>query len=56
LHFKLDQKAPIAVIADLADYDAILIGVGTRFGRMASQMANFLDQAGGLWMSGKLNG
>ncbi len=55
-HFKLDQAAPIAQVADLANYDAIVIGVGTRFGRMASQMANFLDQAGGLWAKGALNG
>ncbi len=51
-HFKLDQKAPIAKIDDLANYDAIVIGTGTRFGRMSSQMAAFLDQAGGLWMKG----
>ncbi|HEY4365594.1 MAG TPA: NAD(P)H:quinone oxidoreductase [Steroidobacteraceae bacterium] len=55
-HFKLDQAAPVASIDDLANYDAIVIGVGTRFGRMASQMASFLDQAGGLWMRGVLNG
>jgi NAD(P)H dehydrogenase (quinone) len=55
-HFKLDQKAPIATIGELANYDAIVIGVGTRFGRMASQMASFLDQAGKLWLSGALNG
>ncbi|MFD3265663.1 NAD(P)H:quinone oxidoreductase [Phenylobacterium ferrooxidans] len=55
-HFKLDQEAPIARIEDLADYDAIIIGVGTRFGRMNSQMAAFLDQAGGLWAKGALNG
>lgn len=55
-HFKLDQEAPIARIEDLADYDAIVIGVGTRFGRMNSQMASFLDQAGGLWAKGALNG
>jgi NAD(P)H dehydrogenase (quinone) len=55
-HYKLDQRAPIAKIEDLADYDAIIVGVGTRFGRMASQMANFLDQAGGLWARGALNG
>jgi NAD(P)H dehydrogenase (quinone) len=54
--YKLDQKAPIARIEDLADYDAIIVGVGTRFGRMASQMASFLDQAGGLWANGVLNG
>jgi NAD(P)H dehydrogenase (quinone) len=55
-HFKLDQAAPIASIEELADYDAIVLGVGTRFGRMASQMASFLDQAGGLWARGALNG
>jgi NAD(P)H dehydrogenase (quinone) len=55
-HFKLDQKAPIASIDELADYDAIIIGCPTRFGRMCSQMAVFLDQAGGLWMRGALNG
>ncbi len=55
-HFKLDQAAPIATIEDLANYDAIIVGTGTRFGRMSSQMASFLDQAGGLWMRGALNG
>ena len=55
-HFKLDQAAPIAVVADLANYDAIIIGTGTRFGRMGSQMASFLDGAGGLWARGALNG
>ena len=55
-HFKLDQPAPVAVVADLADYDAIIVGTGTRFGRMSSQMASFLDQAGGLWAKGALNG
>jgi NAD(P)H dehydrogenase (quinone) len=55
-HFKLDQEAPVANIDDLANYDAIIIGTGTRFGRISSQMASFLDQAGGLWMRGALNG
>ncbi len=55
-HFKLDQEAPIATIADLEHYDAIVIGTGTRFGRISSQMAAFLDQAGGLWARGALNG
>src|ERR1700750_2638050 len=50
--YKLDQAAPVAKIDDLVAYDAIIIGCGTRFGRMASQMAAFLDQAGGLWASG----
>ena len=55
-HFKIDQTAPLATIEDLANYDAVIIGTPTRFGRMASQMASFLDQAGGLWMRGALNG
>jgi NAD(P)H dehydrogenase (quinone) len=55
-HFKLDQAAPIATINELADYDAIIVGTGTRFGRITSQMAAFLDQAGGLWAKGALNG
>jgi NAD(P)H dehydrogenase (quinone) len=55
-HFKTDQAAPVAAVADLAEYDAVVIGTPTRFGRMSSQMAAFLDQAGGLWASGKLNG
>jgi NAD(P)H dehydrogenase (quinone) len=55
-YFKLDQAAPVAAIADLAEYDAIIVGTPTRFGRMASQMAAFLDQAGGLWAKGALNG
>ncbi|HEY0333694.1 MAG TPA: NAD(P)H:quinone oxidoreductase [Stenotrophomonas sp.] len=55
-HYKLDQPAPIASIDELAGYDAIIVGTGTRFGRMSSQMANFLDQAGGLWARGALHG
>ena len=55
-YFKLDQQAPVATIDELENYDAIIIGTPTRFGRMASQMASFLDQAGGLWARGALNG
>jgi NAD(P)H dehydrogenase (quinone) len=55
-HFKLDQAAPVASVADLEAYDAIIVGTGTRFGRMSSQMTAFLDQAGGLWARGALNG
>jgi NAD(P)H dehydrogenase (quinone) len=55
-HFKVDQSAPIAQIEELADYDAIIVGTGTRFGRISSQMASFLDRAGGLWMRGALHG
>ncbi|WP_018952537.1 NAD(P)H:quinone oxidoreductase [Thioalkalivibrio sulfidiphilus] len=53
---KLDQAAPIATPAELADYDAIIIGTPTRYGRMAAQMANFLDQTGQLWFQDKLVG
>jgi len=55
-YYKLDQKAPVTTVEELADYDAIVVGTGTRFGRMSSQMANFLDQAGGLWARGALHG
>ncbi|QDZ29397.1 NAD(P)H:quinone oxidoreductase [Noviherbaspirillum sp. UKPF54] len=55
-HFKLEQAAPLASVADLENYDAIIVGCPTRFGRMPSQMASFLDQAGGLWARGALNG
>jgi len=55
-HFKLDQTAPVATVAELQNYDAIIIGAPTRFGRMPSQMASFLDQAGGLWARGALHG
>ena len=54
--YKLDQAAPIAQPADLADYDAIIVGAGTRYGTAASQMRNFLDQTGGVWARGGLVG
>ena len=53
---KLDQAAPIATPAELADYDAILFGSPTRFGNMTGQMRTFLDQTGGLWAKAALNG
>lgn len=53
---KLDQAAPLASPDELADYDAILFGTPTRFGNMAAQMRNFLDQTGSLWAGGKLIG
>jgi len=56
MHFKLDQAAPIAKPDELSDYDAIIFGSPTRFGNMAGQMKNFLDQTGGLWMKGALVG
>lgn len=55
-HFKLDQVAPVATVEELENYDAIVIGTGTRYGRMSSQMAAFLDQTSGLWLRGALNG
>ena len=54
--FKLDQAAPIATVPELADYDAIIFGSGTRFGVVTSQMRNFLDQTGPLWATGALVG
>ena len=53
---KTDQKAPVASPDELADYDAVIFGTPTRFGNMAGQMRNFLDQTGGLWAGGKLIG
>jgi len=55
-HFKLEQAAPVAQVDDLENYDAIIVGCGTRYGRMPAQMASFLDQTGGLWLKGALNG
>ncbi|WP_373488358.1 NAD(P)H:quinone oxidoreductase [Blastomonas sp.] len=55
-HFKLDQAAAVADPGELADYDAIIVGTGTRFGRMSSQMAAFWDRTGGLWAKGALVG
>ncbi|NVD69600.1 NAD(P)H:quinone oxidoreductase [Duganella sp. BJB1802] len=53
---KLDQQAPIATVSELKEYDAIIFGTPTRFGNMAAQMRNFLDQAGGLWAQNALVG
>ncbi len=53
-HYKLDQDAPIAEPLELADYDGFIFGVSTRYGMMASQIKNFLDQTGPLWAEGKL--
>ncbi|TDK36841.1 NAD(P)H:quinone oxidoreductase type IV [Rhizobium deserti] len=55
-HYKMDQEAAIATVDELAEYDAIIVGAGTRFGTVASQMRNFWDQTGGLWFNGKLIG
>jgi NAD(P)H dehydrogenase (quinone) len=56
MHYKLDQKAPIAKPEELADYDAVIFATGTRYGMMTAQMKNFLDQTGALWMKGALVG
>lgn len=53
---KLDQAAPIAVVDDLAEYDAVIFGTPTRFGNMCAQMRNFLDQTGSMWFQGTLIG
>ncbi|MET7244323.1 NAD(P)H:quinone oxidoreductase [Methylobacterium sp. EM32] len=55
-HYKLDQAAPIATVDELPSYDAIIFGTPTRYGNMASQMKNFIDQTGGLWAKGALVG
>ena len=54
--FRPDERHAIATTAELPDYDAIIVGSPTRFGRISSQMASFWDAAGGLWMRGALNG
>ncbi|RAK01660.1 NAD(P)H:quinone oxidoreductase [Aliidiomarina maris] len=54
--YKIEQAAPVAKPQDLAKYDAVIFGTPTRFGMMASQMKNFLDQCGGLWANGALIG
>lgn len=54
--FQTEQEAPVAQPSDLADYDAIVVGGPTRFGRLPSQLANFFDQTGGLWLKGDLIG
>ena len=53
---KLEQAAPLATVDELPQYDAIIFGTPTRFGNMAAQMRNFLDQTGKHWISGALIG
>ena len=50
------SHVPIITPDQLEDADAIIFGTPTRFGNMAAQMRNFLDQTGGLWMKGSLIG
>lgn len=54
--YKTDQTAPIASVSELPGYDAIILGTPTRYGNMAAQMKNFLDQTGGLWFRDALVG
>jgi NAD(P)H dehydrogenase (quinone) len=56
MHYKMDQKAEIATVDELPNYDAIIFGTGTRYGMMTAQMKNFIDQTGALWMKGALVG
>ncbi|RDE13102.1 MAG: NAD(P)H:quinone oxidoreductase [Candidatus Thorarchaeota archaeon] len=51
---ELQKDVPVAEVAELADYDAIVFGSPTRYGNMAAQMKNFIDQTGPLWAKGKL--
>lgn len=53
-YYKLDQEAPVAEPLELENYDAIILGASTRFGAMAAQLKNFLDQTGPLWAKGAL--
>ena len=55
-HYKTDQRAPVATVEELPEYDAIICGTPTRYGTMTAQMKNFLDQTGGLWAQGRLIG
>ncbi|MDB5511139.1 MAG: NAD(P)H:quinone oxidoreductase [Enterovirga sp.] len=55
-HYKVDQPAPVATVDELPGYDAIIFGTPTRYGMMAAQMKQFLDQTGALWAQGKLVG
>lgn len=54
--YKMDQRAPVATVQELPEYDAIIFGTGTRYGNMTAQMKNFIDQTGSLWASGALVG
>ena len=53
-HYKLNQEAPVAEPLELADYDGFIFGLSTRYGAMAAQFKNFLDQTGPLWAKGAL--
>jgi NAD(P)H dehydrogenase (quinone) len=53
-HYKLDQEASVATPLELENYDGFIFGVSTRYGGMAAQFKNFLDQTGPLWAKGAL--
>jgi NAD(P)H dehydrogenase (quinone) len=52
----IEPDVPIATVAELPKYDAIIFGTPTRYGNMAAQMKNFLDQTGSLWSRDELVG
>lgn len=51
-----DRHQEIGSPDRLAEFDAIIVGSPTRYGRMTSQMASFWDTTGGLWQKGALVG
>ncbi len=51
-----DHHAELTDPNELTNYDAIIVGTGTRYGRMSSQMAAFWDTTGGIWAKGGLVG
>ena len=53
-YYKLDQDAPVAQPLELENYDGFIFGISTRYGGMAAQLKNFLDQTGPLWAKGAL--
>jgi len=55
--FQHDESHPVIESPDaVATYDGVVLGAPTRFGRIPSQMASFLDTCGGLWATGALIG
>ena len=54
--YQSEPSVPVAKVSELAEYDAIIFGTPTRYGRMSSQMASFWDQTGGHWVKGSLIG
>jgi NAD(P)H dehydrogenase (quinone) len=48
------EDEPVASPADLEWADGVAFGTPTRFGNVAAQLKQFMDQAGGLWQEGRL--